>query len=341
MPEEKPPPPSEPPQEPRVTGPTILRPPAGDEPAPAGSAARRPRRLRPTVVAATDAQRSPPVRVAAPTAITGAERKRIPVRLDDLRSLSPGTKADVLARALRLLQGYVAEDATDGTVVLWGHRLQQDYADLVSETLARSQADVLTRVTVHLNRMMELLGSIDLMAVAGAADDRVGLEKYLGRLSKRIDTREELRTARVEIDQLVKLIGAAMDELLDLKAEVDRSSGRIDEIGDEVEASALAAQFLSTYLQRTDEGLSRRLLERSMSLTQTALQIRGSASMRESQIEQPLRLIAAIQNVALVMVPGFLGSIASLTALRGRKPTPTEADEMAFQLRKILEQLQT
>jgi hypothetical protein len=188
--------------------------------------------------------------------------------------------------------------------------------------------------------MMALLASIDVAAVAGVADD-LGLGKYLGRLSKRIDTREELRAARREIDQLVKLIAAAMDDLLVLKAEVERSSRRIGELGDDVEASALAAQFLSTYLQRKDEELSRLLLERSMSLTQTALQIRGSASLRDSQIDQPLRLISAIQNVALVMVPGWLGSIASLTALGGRKPTPTEANEIAFQLRKILEQLQT
>lgn len=321
MPELKRPRPADPPPKtPRVTGPTVVRPPARADTASARSAAAR---------------------VTAPTAIRGSERKRIPVRLDDLKDLAPGTDPDVLARALRLLQAYVAEDATDRTVVLWGHRLQQDYAGLVSETLARSQADVLMRVTVHLNRMMELLGSIDLVAVAGAADDGRGLGNYLGRLSKRIDTREELRVARVEIDQLVKLIAAAMDDLLDLRAEIERSSRRIDELGDQVEASALAAHFLSTYLQRKDEELSRRFLERSMSLTQTALQIRGSASMRASQIEQPLRLISAIQNVALVMVPGWLGSIASLTTLAGRKPTPTEADELAFQLRKILEQLQT
>lgn len=323
MPEDKGPPPPEPPRRSRRLQPTVIDTTVGKRPAPRS----------PSSTAGS-------VRVTAPTAITGTERKRIPVRLDDLESLAPGTKPDVLARALRLLQGYVANDATDGTVVLWGQRLQQDYADLVSQTLARSQADVLTRVTVHLNRMMELLGSIDVAAVAGIADDDLGLGKYLGRLSRKIDTREELRAARVEIDQLLKLIAAAMNDLLDLKVEIERSSRGIDRLGDDVEASALAAQFLSAYLQGTDEDLSRRFLERSMSLTQTALQIRGSASLRESQIEQPLRLIGAIQNVALVMVPGFLGSIASLTALGGRKPTRTEADEMAFQLRKILEQLQ-
>jgi hypothetical protein len=280
------------------------------------------------------------VRVAAPTAIVGAERKRITVSLDDLKNLSPGTNPDVLARALHFLQAYVAEDASDRTVVLWGHQLQQEYATLVSEALARSQADVLTRVTVHLNRMMEILSSIDLVAVAGA-DHEGELGKYLKKMSKKIDTPDELRSARVELDQLVQLLNAALDDLLNLKVEIEESSHGIGQLGDDVEASALGAQFLSTYLQGKDEALSQRFLERSMSLTQTALQIRGSVSMRDSQIEQPLRLISAIQSVALVMVPGWLGSIASLTVLAGRKPTPTEAGEMAFQLRKILQQMQT
>lgn len=79
-----------------------------------------------------------------------------------------------------------------------------------------------------------------------------------------------------------------------------------------------------------------------MSLTQTVAQIRSGASLREVQIEQPLRLIEAIQNVALVMVPGFLGSIAALTTMldSNRKLTPTEAGELTYQLRSILQQLQ-
>ncbi|MBI2766643.1 MAG: hypothetical protein HYX53_12145 [Chloroflexi bacterium] len=279
--------------------------------------------------------------VTAPTAIAGTARERIAVTSDDLESLAPGTDPGLRERAVRLIEGYVAEDASGGTVVLWGHELQRAYADLVSDTLARSQADVLTRVTVHLNRMTDILRSIDLVAVAGAPRNGGGFGNIFKKMSKKIDTREELQAAREELDQLVKLMSAATDDLLKLRIQIEQSSSRIDELGKEVEASALAAQFLSTYFQDKSEDISRRFLERSMSLTQTALQIRGSVTMRESQIEQPLRLISAIQNVALVMVPGWLGSIASLTVLSGRTPTPTEAGEMSFQLRKILEQMQT
>lgn len=338
---------------PVVTEPTILKPAVRDVAGSTDGPPTRSRPIQPTVVNVRSGQgarthtvesdRTPrgTPRVGAPTVIIGAERKRIPVSADDLKQLAPDVDPDVAERALRLLHGYVAENTSDQVAIMWGQQFQRAYADLVSETLGRSQADVLTRVTVYLNRVMEILRSIDLVAVAGSTHDGVGLGRYLNRMSKKIDTREELRAASIELDQLVKLMSPAMDVLLALRADIERASQRIDELGDEVEAAALAAQFLSTHLQDGNESLSRRFLERSMSLTQTMLQIRGSVSMRESQIEQPLRLIGAIQDVALVMLPAWLGSIASLTVLATRTPTPTEAGEMTFQLRKIIEQLQT
>jgi hypothetical protein len=329
--------------------PTVMRPPAGNAGSPADEA--RGARPRPTVVRAkTSESGAPPeanskpktAEVAAPTVIAGVERKRLAVTLDDLQKLSPDTESTVRARALQLLHAYVEETATDRTAVMWGYEIQQEYADLVSRTLSLSQTGVLKRVTGYLSRMLEILRTIDLASVAGLAGQTRTFQKFVKRMTKKIDTPEELEAARVELDQLVKLMSAAMRELLDLKDKLEQYSSRIDAIGFEVEASALAAQFLATYPRAKDQELSQRFEERSMSLTQTALQIRGSVSMRESEIEQPLRLIGAIQNVALVTLPAWLGSIASLTTLaQGRKPTPTEAGELAYQLQEILERLET
>lgn len=288
--------------------------------------------------------RHPPApRVFGPTAVPGVERKRIRASLEEFKKLSPGVSPDVLEMALRLVETYVEEEATDRTAVLWGQRSQEDYSELVSKNLSLSQADALLTATGYLNRMMEILRSIDIEAVA--SDTRAGgtIGEYLKGLNKKIDTLEELEAARVELDQLVKLMSAALDELLDLRERIEKQSRRIDEIGDEVDAAAVAAQFLSDYESKRSPQLSRRFFERSMSLTQSAVQIRGSTTIRATQIEQPLRLIDAIQNVALVTLPGWLGSIASLSVLfRGeRKLTPTEAGELARQLRTIVEQMQT
>ncbi len=282
--------------------------------------------------------------VAAPTAMPGVERKRIPVDAGDLRKLAPGAAPDVLEEAARLLQTFVAETATDRSAVSWGYDLQKAYSDLVSETLALSQSGVLRKADGYLRRMMDILGSIDLAAVCGVDSGAGIVGKYLRKITKKIDSPEELEAARTELDQLVRLMSASFDELLNLKDKLERHAGKIGELGGEVEAAALAALYLSDYLQK-EEGkapLSQRFTERSMSLTQTLAQIRGGAAIRDIQIEQPLRLVGAIQNVALVMVPGLLGSLASLlTLVRNRKPTPTEAGELADQLRNILDQLRT
>ena len=285
-------------------------------------------------------ERRTPV-VAKPTAIPGVERKRIAVDRADLRKLSPQASPAVLERAIRLVETFTVGRAGVRQTVLWGHRLQQDYSDLVSRILELSQAEVLKRVNGYINRMVDILAAVDLEAVSGVATPAGLLGQYFKTANRKIDTPEELNRARDELDQLVRLMGAALEQLLALKENLEQHAREVGKVGDEVEASAIAAEFLSTYLRKGQPALSQRFIERSMSLTQTVAQIRGSASVGEMQIEQPLRLIGAIQNVALVMVPGWLGSIAALTAmLEGRrKPTPTETGELSSQLRNILQQL--
>lgn len=278
---------------------------------------------------------------AKPTAIPGVERKRIAVDLADLRKLSPRASPVVLERAMRFVETFTVSRAGDRQAVLWGHRLQQDYSDLVSRTLELSQAEVLKRVNGYINRMVDILAAIDLEAVSGVATPAGFLGQYFRTANRKIDTPEELERARYELDQLVRLMSAALEDLLALKDTLERHAAEIDKVGDEVEGAAIAAEFLATHLGDGQPALSQRFTERSMSLTQTVAQIRGGASMGELQIEQPLRLIGAIQNVALVTVPGWLGSIAALAAmLEGRrKPTPTETGELSNQLRNILQQL--
>lgn len=339
--------------------PTVIGPPAGRVRAPdvgpqerdkagigpkptvmtAQSLAARPSRA-PAQVNAPSPRNAGPAR---PTAIPGVARKRIAVDRADLARLSPQSAPGVLDEARRLVQAFVVEGARDRQAVLWGHRIQQDYSELVSRSVELSQADVMKRVTAHLGRMTDILGAIDLEAVCGVAPARGLLTQYLKTVNSRIDTPEELQRARVELDQLLMLMGGALEPLMSFKDTLERHSRRIEEIADEVEAAALAAEFLAAHLGDSAKPLSQRFLERSMSLTQTVAQIRGSASMRTLQIEQPLRLIGAIQNVALVMVPGWLGSIAALATMleEKRQVTPTQAGELTYQLRTILQQLKT
>ena len=307
------------------------------------------RSLRPTVF--TPSRRSPHKSPAGggenapaarmPTSIPGVERTRIPVRISDLNTLSPGAGPQVYDRALALIDAVVPEKVTERKAVLWGHELQKSYSDLVTDTLRLTQAPVLRKVEGYLARMLEILGSIDLMAVCGHDGGGV-LGQYFKGINKKIDTPDELNAAQAELDRLVQYMSAALDELLALKETLERHSTKVRDISDGVEASALAALALSRYLEPKSSVLATRFMERSNRLTQTLAQIRSSDATREMQIEQPIRMVSAIQHVALVMMPGWLGSIASALTLLGRKSlTKTEAGELTYQLREIISQLRT
>lgn len=315
--------------------PTVIGAPGASLRTPAGAAPQAQDVLSPTrrVPAAT------PV-VRQPTAIPGAERKRIEVAVSDLQALSPGAAAGVYQQARALVGAFVVDKASQRKAILWGHNLQQAHGDLVTEMLALARSPVLRQVEGYLARMMDILGSIDLMAVCGHGGDSLVGRLFQG-INSRIDTPGELAQAQAELEQLLALMGGALDPLLDLKDRLLRLSGSMEGTAAQVEASAIGALFLSERLRQDDAALAQCFVERSMSLTQTLAQMRQAGSTREMQIEQPIRLIGAIQNVALVVMPAFIGSIASIATLSASKTTisPTEAGELAYRLRDIISQL--
>ena len=315
--------------------PTVIGAPGASLRTPAGAAPQAQDVLSPArrVPAAT------PV-VRQPTAIPGAERKRIEVAVSDLQALSPGAAAGVYEQARALVGAFVVDKASQRKAILWGHELQRAHGDLVTEMLALARSPVLRQVEGYLARMMDILGSIDLMAACGHGGDSVVGRLFQG-INSRIDTPGELAQAQAELEQLLALMGGALDPLLDLKDRLLRLSGSMEGTAAQVEASAIGALFLSERLRQDDAALAQCFVERSMSLTQTLAQMRQAGSTQELQIEQPIRLIGAIQNVALVVMPAFIGSIASIATLGASKTTisPTEAGELAYRLRDIISQL--
>lgn len=305
-------------------------------------------KAKPTIISSIPSVTAPdkPIVVNTPTAVPGHKRERIEVSVSDLQKFNPGTNLSVLETAVRLIQTTNVENLTDREAIFWGQELQSSYSQLVTTCLTKSQAPVLIKVSGYISRMMEILGSIDLKKVCGlgsSSPDGV-ISRLVKRATASIDSLEELSQAQVELVQLVNLMSSQLTDLLDLKDELGRMMQRIDNLGDEVEAKAIVAAFLADYLKKqpgTKGELHQRLEERSMSLIQTLGQIRSSGSMRESQVEQPLRLISAVQHTALVMVPGWLSSVVSLkTMLEGQsKPTVTEIGELSDQMQQIVAQL--
>jgi hypothetical protein len=300
-------------------------------------------RPTPTVMPAGVAKPSlpNPVQVTKPTTIPGVERKRIGVTLADLHGSNDGVNQDVLEQALQLILATNVDSLTDRTVVLWGHDLQKCYTDLVTKCLTLSQSGVLSKVSTYLSRMMEILGSIDLRKVSGLEGGDGVMSRLLKKATARTDSVAELESVLHELGQLIKLMNDTLQDLLQLKEQLEQVSGEINGLGTSIEVYVVTSAFLGSYLEGTNQTLAQRFHERCLSLTQTLAQIRSGGSIRMIQVEQPLQLISAVQNVALVRVPDWIGSIVSIKTMMGRgfKPTVTEIDELGHKTTAIIAKL--
>ena len=127
----------------------------------------------------------------------------------DLQALSPGAAAVVYEQARALVGAFAVDKASQRKAILWGHDLQKAHGDLVTEMLTLARSPVLRQVEGYLARMMDILGSIDLMAVCGHGGGSVVGRLFQG-INNRIDTPGELAQAQVELEQLLALMGGAL-----------------------------------------------------------------------------------------------------------------------------------
>lgn len=307
---------------------------------PATPAARPPVPATPKPSAPDPAAADPRSRELQPTAIMGKSPERLSVGAADLRRLSPQAAKPVLDAGLALLAGVVPDKLSERKAVLWGHDLQKRHAETVSKGLDLSRAPVMRRMQGHVARLLEILEGFDL--AGAAAPEGRGLGGFLKALGRRTDTAAEFEAAGAELEQLVRLLNDSLEELLSLRQAMQTNAAKQNAMAAEVEAAALAALYLSEHFRAAGPALSERFLERGMSLTQTLAQIRAHDDLRAFQLEQPMRTIAAIQNVTLVSMPDFLASLAAIGSARDATlPTPTQSSELRFKLTHIVEQLKS
>ena len=310
----------------------------------------KPGPLRPTVVKAPAAgargkraaARSASTPAAAqPTAIEGVRPERIEVRTDELRELSADASETVCEEATRLLQALTVAMLTQRRATLWGQEAQKACQDRFGGSAARVSAPFIEQARADLARMTDILDAIDLKAVCGHA--KGGLLGGLTRSIKRkIDTPAKLAGALDELRLLLQRMHAGFDRLLALKEGLRQRASAFEQLQLEVEAAALAALFLSKRLAGQSPALAQRFAERHMSLGATLAKTRQGDGAYRTHIEQPLQLIGAIQNVALVRMPGLITEMTSLQAhAKAKHAFPAEALNMSYRLRDILNQLRT
>ena len=184
----------------------------------------------------------------------------------------------------------------------------------------------------HLARLRQILASIDPEALA--VPGGLGTQAFR-RLSRLIDTPDEVAEARAEIDALLRLLTEAQTGLMGLRDQLQRHAMALQTIEAQVEAQALAAGWLALHAAPEHR---RSFAERRSSLLATLLQIRSAALQLANDTEMPTRLILAVQTIALVALPAWLERLSHLQTrlAQGRTPTPTEARELAFRLNDLL-----
>lgn len=311
-----------------------------------------PRRLRPTIIepparraegpqdapSRPGAPRAPTPIVRAPTAIPGAQRSRVPVNTADMARLSPNATPRTAARAVRLVETFVVEGADDLHVDQWGLAVQQRCAALTLDEQALLRPELVDQARDYVGRIAERLAAIDIEAICKAGPSP--LFGLLEPASERVDTPRKLAAVRTRLSEFMGLTQAALDPLLKLQTSLDDHARHIDESSLEIESAALAALFLSEHLATAWPELSRRFLQREMSLTETAVELRSAQFARTRQVEEPRALIAAIRDVVLTTLPEWLASIAPLTSAARRDLNPVEVNELQHRLRAILRNLQ-
>lgn len=306
--------------------------------------------LRPTVVVPPDRPRRAAAGPAAapspaefrarkptgPTMIRGTAPEQMEVADADLLALSPAARKPVIARAIVYLRPVTLAKLSERKAILWGQDLQQSYGRQVAETLSVAQSPAFQRAESYLLRFTAILKSIDVMAACGQSGPRL-----LRSLNSVIDTPEELAAARLELDQLAKLMNDQLTELLTQRDRLLAHRRITEDLAVDIEASSLAALHLSDLLRTAQPEVSRLFTDRSMSLTQTLAQIRSNAPVTDLQSDHMVRLTAMLQQAVLVSLPDLIASIAAVTQLAHRSSgvSRTEAGELKRKIDTIAGQL--
>lgn len=293
-----------------------------------------------TVIGSPQPQDEKTVAIRGPSVIPGTLRKRIPAKRKSLKEKHQ-PKDTVLDKAMEIIYTTNQDDFNLSKAVLWGQNLQEQHNTLVNNTLALSQSEVVSTVTGHLNRMLEILGGLQLEKVFGESPSF--LAGIFGRTAGEIKTPEELDKALDEIEQLSSILSGRIGELITLREELESNSKQLQDLSDGIEASMIAALAVAEYFEKKplQKDLADRLKERSDSLTATLGQIRSDGLMRTLHIEQPMNLTTLVQEVVFNTLPSWITSVTAMRmALHGKhKPNPTEVSEVSRVLKTIIRQL--
>lgn len=276
-----------------------------------------------------------PMTVTKSTTIPGGVvRKGLEVGVEDLKKQFPANSVETLTAVRDILIKTVLETLTMKISVGWGTKDQERYGKLVKESLALTGSERIRDSQRHLGRLYALLLEV---ATSFRNQDNSGLAFW----KKWESPLEAFREREAEIDQLSTFLRAVLPDIIDIQAKIDDGAREYVSLSATLEAQSLAAHYLSNLLTNKtpeQESLSQRLLERSLSLTQTVAQIKQGDIGRQSMVREIGELISRIQDGVLLKLPAWIEQVGIVQA---KDLTKTEVYTVQRGLEDVVNQLKS
>lgn len=285
----------------------------------------------------------PKPKTFAPSSMPGNKRSRLPITMDNLKSSFPELDQNRLEPMLQMIWETDTQLMQESSALTWQNSLQKSYSEQVMMLLELTRHDALETAQTRLHRVLDILEAIDLHGVCEFNKDGI-FTRFLKSANSEYDTPEELELAEKELNQLVSRLNKESEALVALQRQAIQLLKEIKVLESRVQCAANAASVLSTYFEKLGKSHSRmaaQFHERAVSLTKTKAQMIQNEGARELQINHLHQLMASIQDVVLVMLPDWLGSISTIRSMLDMKKavTLTEVMELTDRKKKIISHL--
>ena len=269
----------------------------------------------------------PPATVSAqqPTVIPGTVRKGLEVNRAELARHAPGASSEVLVLAEKLARGVAIEALTETQCVRWGEPVQKKFGTLTEQSLKLTGDTVIHEGETHIERLYVVLEKF------GAALQSGGSTQGLAFWRPRHTLSQQFQRAQGELRQLRDILEPLLQRIVAVEESLAILTGEFDALFVMLTAESIAARYIAEKCmeQCIDNAQLRSvhtLIERSVSLSETAAFAQQGMLLREQAMERIRSLITQIQHGVLNALPVWIESVTLVL----RQADPTETDRYAL-----------
>ena len=272
-----------------------------------------------TIKASTSAAAAPtrPKKPFQPSSLPGVQRKPVQVTMTELIRRFPQAHPDALEHCRAVLNGVHVQSMDAAGWLNFGMPEQERFAGLMKQRLKLAQEPSSRMIPQHLARLHDLLKEV-LDAFEGG---------FLKKPAAKVWTEHE-----EEVQQLERLLNDSDEVLAEHLRALGRLKGTASECGEQLEATALAAEYL---LDQVDGEVGGLLVARLTSLTESPAMLRDHLLFLAQDLSQTQDLITLVQDGVLLKLPAVYSQLAGLTI----KPSETQRFLAAEKLTDVLQTL--